>query len=117
MEHLHFVANHTGKHVTGFAEEALAAIKQYRWPGNIRELRNVVERAVILCGGPEIQISDLSETINSGPEIRLGGKMTLAEIENAHIQKVIANTATLDEAAAILGIDPATLYRRRKKLA
>ena len=42
--------------------------------------------------------------------------MTLEEVESAHIQKVIANAATLDEAAAILGIDPATLYRKRKKL-
>jgi NtrC-family two-component system response regulator AlgB len=116
MEHLQFVASHCGKRVTGIAPEALAAIKQYKWPGNIRELRNVVERAVILCGGAEIQTADLTETIKAEPEIRIGGKMTLAEIENAHIQKVIANSATLDEAAAILGIDPATLYRKRKKL-
>jgi transposase len=78
--------------------------------------RNVVERAVILCGSAEVQATDLTETINPEPEIRIGGKMTLAEIENAHMQKVIANTATLDEAAVILGIDPATLYRKRKKL-
>jgi NtrC-family two-component system response regulator AlgB len=116
MEHLRLIASHCGKHVTGIAPEALAAIKQYKWPGNIRELRNVVERAVILCGGAEIQIADLTETIKAEPEIQIGGKLTLAEIENAHIQKVIANTATLDEAAAILGIDPATLYRKRKKL-
>lgn len=116
MEHLRFASSHSGKHVTGMAPEALAAIKQYRWPGNIRELRNVVERAVILCGGAEIQTADLTETIKAEPEIRVGGKLTLNEIENAHIQKVIANTATLDEAAAILGIDPATLYRKRKRL-
>jgi NtrC-family two-component system response regulator AlgB len=116
MEHLQFVAGHCGKQVTGISAEALEAMKHYRWPGNIRELRNVIERAVILCGGAEIQIADLTETINPEPEIRIGGKMTLAEIENAHIQKVIANTTTLDEAAAILGIDPATLYRKRKKL-
>ena len=116
MEHLRLIASHCGKQVTGITPEALAAIKQYKWPGNIRELRNVVERAVILCGGAEIQIADLTETIKAEPEIQIGGKLTLAEIENAHIQKVIANTATLDEAAAILGIDPATLYRKRKKL-
>jgi NtrC-family two-component system response regulator AlgB len=42
--------------------------------------------------------------------------MTLEQIENEHIKRVIANTKNLDEAAAVLGIDPATLYRRRKKL-
>jgi two-component system, NtrC family, response regulator AlgB len=116
MEHLQFVAGHSGKHVTGFSAEALEVMNQYKWPGNIRELRNVVERAVILCGGTEIQATDLTDTINPEPDIRIGGKVTLAEIENAHMQSVIANTASLDEAATILGIDPATLYRKRKRL-
>jgi NtrC-family two-component system response regulator AlgB len=116
MAHLRSVANQCDKQVESISAEALDVMKRYNWPGNIRELRNVVERAVILCGGAEIRTADLTETINAEPEIRIGGKMTLAEIENAHIQKVIANTATLDEAAAILGIDPATLYRKRKKL-
>jgi NtrC-family two-component system response regulator AlgB len=46
----------------------------------------------------------------------VGGRVTLEEIENEHIRKVIANSRTIDEAATVLGIDPATLYRRKKKL-
>ena len=48
--------------------------------------------------------------------IRLGGKFTLEEIEAEHVRRIIAATHTLDEAAAVLGIDPATLYRKRKRL-
>ena len=48
--------------------------------------------------------------------MRLGGKFTVEEIEAEHIRRVVANTRTLEEAATILGIDPATLYRKRKKL-
>ena len=48
--------------------------------------------------------------------MRLGGKFTVEEIEAEHIRRVMSNTRTLDEAATILGIDPATLYRKRKKL-
>jgi transcriptional regulator with PAS, ATPase and Fis domain len=53
---------------------------------------------------------------SNGSELRLGGKLSVQEIETEHIRRVIANTQTLDEAATILRIDPATLYRKRKKL-
>jgi len=49
--------------------------------------------------------------------MRIGGRFTLEAIENEHIRAVIATTRSLDEAAEVLGIDPATLYRRRRKLA
>jgi NtrC-family two-component system response regulator AlgB len=114
--YLTFHAGHAGKTVSGFSPEALEALRQYTWPGNLRELRNVIERAMILCGGEAIDVGDLSDTIQAGSEIRLGGKVTVEEIETEHIRRVVANTRTLDEAATILGIDPATLYRKRKKL-
>jgi NtrC-family two-component system response regulator AlgB len=76
----------------------------------------VIERAVILCSGEVIEVHDLSETIEGSSEVRLGGKLTVEEVEAEHIRRVIANTRTLDEAATILDIDPATLYRKRKKL-
>jgi two-component system, NtrC family, response regulator AlgB len=79
-------------------------------------LRNLVERAVILGGGDEVGADDLAEIIEDRSEFRVGGRVTLEEIENEHIRKVIANSRTIDEAAAVLGIDPATLYRRKKKL-
>jgi NtrC-family two-component system response regulator AlgB len=91
-------------------------MKRYNWPGNIRELRNVIERAVILSSNHEIEVSDLTETIEPDSEIRIGGKVSLEELETAHIKKVVANSPTLEEAAAVLGIDAATLYRKRKKL-
>ena len=91
-------------------------MQQYTWPGNLRELHNVIERAVILCGGKWIELNDLSETLQTTSEVRLGGKLRVDEIEAEHIRRVLANTRTLEEAAGVLGIDPATLYRKRKKL-
>jgi len=61
-------------------------------------------------------VEDLADTLVPSFDIRLGGKCTLEEIEAEHIRRVLAGTRTLDEAAGILGIDPATLYRKRKKL-
>jgi NtrC-family two-component system response regulator AlgB len=116
LNQLTFFASHAGKTVRGFSPEALAAMRQYNWPGNLRELRNVIERGVILSAGEVIEPDDLAETIQSSSDVRLGGKLTVEEIEAEHIRRVVANARTLDEAAAILGIDPATLYRKRKKL-
>ncbi|EDY21226.1 two component, sigma54 specific, transcriptional regulator, Fis family [Chthoniobacter flavus Ellin428] len=116
MIHLRFLAGHSGKDVQGFSSEALEAMRQYAWPGNLREMRNIIERAAILCSGESIEASDLADSIQPGSEIRLGGKFTLEQIEAEHIRRVVANTRTLDEAAEVLGIDPATLYRKRKKL-
>ncbi|MEA3208621.1 MAG: two-component system, NtrC family, response regulator AlgB [Chthoniobacter sp.] len=112
---LTFLAGHAGKTVRGFSPDALEAMRQYAWPGNLRELRNVIERMVILCSGEVIEAADLSDTIQPASELRLGGNLTVEQIEAEHIRRVVANTRTLDEAATILGIDPATLYRKRKK--
>lgn len=112
---LAFLAGHAGKSISGFSPAALAAMRDYAWPGNLRELRNVIERAMILCHGTMIETSDLTETIQAKSETRLGGSFPLETIEAEHIRRVVANTRTLEEAAEVLGIDPATLYRRRKK--
>jgi NtrC-family two-component system response regulator AlgB len=95
------------------AEQALCA---YEWPGNIRELRNAMERASILAAGPRIGVELLPERIGgtvSAPH--LGGEFTLDQIEREHIQRVLARTATAEEAARVLGIDTSTLWRRRKR--
>jgi NtrC-family two-component system response regulator AlgB len=113
--HLNFFASQSGKLVKRLSAEALGQMRGYGWPGNLRELRNVVERAVILSSGEQIESSDLAENIFSRSEIGIGGKISLAEIEEAHIRRVIENSRTLEEAARILDIDPATLYRKRKK--
>jgi NtrC-family two-component system response regulator AlgB len=115
--HLAFFAAQTGKPAKRLSPEALEQMRDYHWPGNLRELRKVIERALILSSGEQIETSDLSETLVKQTEIRLGGKISLADLEDEHIRRVVENSRTLEEAAQILGIDPATLYRKRKKRA
>jgi NtrC-family two-component system response regulator AlgB len=79
-------------------------------------LRNVIERAVILSDHQQIELADLWDTIHSPSEVRLGGNFTLEQMEAEHIRRLIASHKTLEEVAEILGIDPATLYRKRKRL-
>ena len=96
------------------AEQALVS---YSWPGNIRELANAIERTVILWPAQVVQPEGLPERVaahpNPGP--RLGGDFTLEQIEREHVTRVISRTETLEAAAAILGIDSSTLWRKRKK--
>src|SRR5689334_1687512 len=97
------------------AEEAL---RSYSWPGNIRELRNAIERAVILWPAQIIEPEAFPAHISAQRKAvtaQLGSDVTLEAIEREHISRVMARTSTLDEAAAILGIDASTLWRKRKK--
>ena len=114
--HLKFLASHAGKKAASFSSEALAAMQTYAWPGNLRELRNVIERAVILSEREFIEVDDLSDHIQPTAEIRLGGRFSFEEIEAEHIRRLVAATSTLEEAAQILNVDPATLYRKRKRI-
>jgi NtrC-family two-component system response regulator AlgB len=116
LQHLRFFAGRAGKEISEFTPEELELMRSYSWPGNLRELRNVIERAVILGGERQIVADDLREMLRPASDPRLGGLVPLEAIENEHIRRVIANSRTIDEAAAVLGIDPATLYRRKKKL-
>ncbi len=113
--HLNFFASQSGRPAKRLTPEAMEQMRGYGWPGNLRELRNAIERAVILSSGDQIEPGDLAENVFSRSEICLGGKTTLAEIEEEHIRRVIENSRTLEEAARVLDIDPATLYRKRKK--
>jgi NtrC-family two-component system response regulator AlgB len=119
--YLRFFSRQCGKQLKGFAGDAQQALRRYPWPGNLRELRNVIERAVILAGSDEVDLPDLPEKFSRPPQptapgVQLGAKISLAELENEHIARVVQQTATMDEAARVLGIDPATLYRKRKKM-
>jgi len=101
--------------MTGFSPAALEALERYGWPGNLRELRNTVERAVILTAGDTIGMESLPGSLASPPsELRLGDHLSLSSIEEEHIRRVLASSASLTEAARILGIDETTLWRRRK---
>jgi NtrC-family two-component system response regulator AlgB len=118
-EHLlHFFARQTGKSVTGFTAEARSAIQLHPWPGNIRELRNAIERGVILACGSEVGLADLPAQIGAHAcetAIELGGAVTMEQIEAEHIRRILTNTATMEQAATVLGIDPSTLYRKRRR--
>jgi len=106
-------ANH--KSIIGFTDDAAEAVTGYSWPGNVRELRNTVERAVILGSGREIGKGDLPDNIAPvAGAPALGDPVPLSVIEELHIRRVIANTSSLQEAADVLGMDQATLWRRRK---
>jgi two-component system, NtrC family, response regulator AlgB len=113
---LQFFSRRAGKSGLRFSAAASETMRRYHWPGNLRELRNVIERAVILSEGPEVGLEDLGNLKESTAEPRIGGSATLEQVEKEHIRRVLANSRTVDEAAATLGIDPATLYRRKKKL-
>ena len=91
--------------------------RSYSWPGNVRELRNAVERGVILAPGREIDLAHLPAQVGAPPPARVevGGATTLDALEAEHIRRVLASAPSLDDAAATLGIDPSTLYRKRKR--
>ena len=119
----HFAAR-CGRQLDGFTEEALASICAYAWPGNLRELRNAIERAVILGRQPRITPADLPAELRplpnpgapGGSPAQSSGAMTLGQLEEQHIKRVLAQTRTVAEAAEILGIDETTVYRKMKKL-
>ncbi|HET9485394.1 MAG TPA: sigma-54 dependent transcriptional regulator [Xanthomonadales bacterium] len=101
----------------GFTQAAMGAIRRYRWPGNIRELRNVIERAAIVCAEPEVDVRHLALDA-AQPEtatVRVGAPVSLEQLERAHIAALMATSGTLEEAARKLGIDVSTLYRKRKQ--
>jgi len=93
-------------------------IRSYPWHGNIRELRNTVERAVILSQTNQIEEEFLPDASFDGQtvEATVGANVTLDQLEAAHIRKILERASNLDSAAKTLGIDPATLYRKRKRM-
>lgn len=112
-----FFARAAGIPTPKFSKKTKEAMIAYKWPGNIRELRNAIERAIIISPTDIIDLESLPEKISNTPIIshRIGGKHSLQEIEKAHILKVIENCDTLEEAADILGLDTSTLWRKRKR--
>ncbi|HMJ88610.1 MAG TPA: sigma-54 dependent transcriptional regulator [Candidatus Acidoferrum sp.] len=118
QEWLRFFGQQVGKDLASFTPEALQALQTYSWPGNLRELRNVIERSTILADKREIDLSDLPENLHrpSSSGVNVGSKASLDELEAEHIRRIIASSSSLGEAAQILGIDPATLYRKRKRM-
>jgi NtrC-family two-component system response regulator AlgB len=114
---LDFFARQLRRIAPELSPAALQALLAYSWPGNIRELRNVLERAVILWPSRVIEPEALPvQMAPRTPSLAvLGGNHSLEQIEREHILRVLARTATIEEAAQVLGIDPSTLWRKRKK--
>lgn len=113
---LEFFSAQNHKMLKGFSDTTIKALRQYSWPGNIRELRNAVERAAILCTTDTIQIEHLPVSVAPHtPTVQLGDHVSLKTMEEQHIRRVVATTKTLQEAADILGIDQATLWHKRKQ--
>jgi NtrC-family two-component system response regulator AlgB len=98
--------------------EAMAALVAYDWPGNIRELSNVIERAVLLSAGNVLTPDLLPEDVrvSSRPvAAHEEDDESLEAAERRHIASVLARHPTLDSAAKALGVDPSTLYRKRER--
>ncbi len=120
----HF-ASQCGRNVKGFSQEAVDSLLRYSWPGNLRELCNCIERAAILCHGETVVAEDLPgevRTLSPGgdgePHVPPQNEtlLSLEQLEELHIRRVLTAANSLAHAAHVLGIDQATLYRKRKKL-
>lgn len=127
----------TGRKPRPLDPMARRAIEGYGWPGNIRELKNALERAAILSTADMVTVEDLPDRViehtmsgaipgSTGGIIPGGGSLgalsamtpsdvSLEELEKQHIQQVLATATTLEEAASILGINLSTLWRKRRR--
>ena len=112
---LTFFARVVGRPVPELSPDAARVLVDYAWPGNVRELRNTIERAVILWPSPVLEPRAFPERIAGarGQAPTVGGHFTLDEIERAHIMAIVGQSKTMEEAAAALGIDDSTLWRKR----
>jgi DNA-binding NtrC family response regulator len=118
----HFIekfADSAKRNVEGIQDEALAALRSYDWPGNIRELEHTIERAVLLGKGALIGVEDLPAHLVARGESAivlaqaLAKQFTLRDLEREYIGKVLETThGNKTEAARILGVDRTTLYRK-----
>jgi two-component system, NtrC family, response regulator AlgB len=134
LHYLRFFERRQGRHHLSFSPRCEEAIVTYAWPGNLRELRNAVERAVILTPATIVEPEDLGlhpDAIDSlyGKDAAattdsmhgrllppvLGEECSIEEIEREHIARVVARASSFEAAAQILGIDPTTLQRKRKR--
>ena len=112
-----FFARTSQRRAFELTPEAEQALCGYEWPGNIRELRNAIERAAILAPteriGPELLPERIAGAAQRGPY--LGGDFSFDEIEREHMLRVVDRHAKVEEAARVLGVDASTLWRKRKR--
>lgn len=113
------VSQKQGKKILGFSPAAQQSMLNYAWPGNIRELSNLIERSVILCQSPMIDVADLGLPTGSqsaAPAVEGTDLGSLEDMEKEHIQKVLrAAGGNVSRVAEILGITRSTLYSKIKR--
>jgi NtrC-family two-component system response regulator AlgB len=110
-------ARSADRRLDGFSARARVAMQRHTWPGNLRELRNCIERAAILCEQQVVDLEDLPNLLGgvAAPVPQVGDFVTLAALEEAHIQRVVERAGSFMQAARLLGINKTTLYRRRRR--
>ena len=123
--YLAYLAREHHRQITGFSRDATFVLRTHSWPGNIRELRNVVERAVLICDSDTIGLEHLPvDLMNAAAKnkqtapggYQVGDLVPLELIEQAHIMQVLVAAKTLRRAAAILGVNHSALCRRMKRI-
>jgi transcriptional regulator with PAS, ATPase and Fis domain len=113
-----YAAKH-GRKADGLSSEAMSVLRKYDFPGNVRELANVIERAVIVSDGKRINVADLPDGIRAAVRVieRRDNPLSLAEVEAEYIAETLAATnGNKTEAARILGISRKNLYERIARL-
>jgi DNA-binding NtrC family response regulator len=109
-------ARHYRKPIEGFEDAAVRALRDYPWPGNIRELDHAIERAVLMAQGARIKVTDLGlrpVSDNGGGSIE---DLNLEEVERLLIQKALARyNGNVSQAAKALGLSRSALYRRLER--
>jgi NtrC-family two-component system response regulator AlgB len=115
-QYLAFFSQKNHRAITGFTPEAIYALRQHRWPGNVWELRNVIERAVLLCTVDCIGVEHLPPNLlNTTSYVQIGDLIPLSIVEELHVRRVVESARSLRQAATILGIDAGTVVRRMKR--
>ncbi|MBN2620439.1 sigma-54-dependent Fis family transcriptional regulator [candidate division WOR-3 bacterium] len=107
----------TGKQISGLSEDAMKAFIDFPWPGNVRQLENALEHAVIIAKSPEIAIGDLPEYLRPQSQVKNVeyGQLPLSDVEKQHIEQVLRFTKyNIKRSAKILGINRVTLYNKMK---
>ena len=109
-------AQELGRPLATLSRNGVTSLENYAWPGNIRELRNVLERALLLSTGQTLTSSDLRFEASSAPPQPSGGEIpNLQEVERRHIERVLKRcNYTMSQAARVLEISRTTLYQKLK---
>jgi DNA-binding NtrC family response regulator len=115
----HFAAKHRRRRKT-FSREAMQLCQRFPWPGNVRQLRNIVERLIITCPGTMIEMEDLPDFLcehdQNANRFTIQADMTIAEIERLAIRQTLTHVGSnREEAAKVLGISRRTLQYKLKQ--